>query len=52
MKHRVLIEFEADDLPPDFTDMIAGRVYTLDFVDKTECTATLLTEQTTEWTES
>jgi len=43
MKHRILIEFEASKpLPADFTDMVLNRVYTLDAVDKTECTATLV----------
>lgn len=42
-KHRILIEFEASKpLPNDFTDMVLNRVYTLDAVDKTECTATLV----------
>lgn len=26
-KHRILIEFESDKLPDDFTDQVAGRVY-------------------------
>lgn len=42
MKHRIMIEFEADTLPADFTDQVAGRVYGMPCVKKTECTATLL----------
>lgn len=42
MKHRILIEFEAEHLPDDFTDQVAGRVYMMPCVKKTECTATLV----------
>lgn len=39
-KHRVLIEFESDKpLPADFTDQIAGRVYSMNSVVKGEVTA-------------
>jgi len=41
-KHRVLIEFESDHLPDDFTDQVAGRVYMMPCVNKVECTATLV----------
>jgi hypothetical protein len=41
-KHRILIEFESDKLPDDFTDQVAGRVYGMPCVNKVECTATLL----------
>lgn len=45
MKHAILIEFTTTKpLPADFTDMVAGRVYTLELVDKAECSATLLTQ--------
>jgi len=44
MKHRILIEFESDHLPDDFTDQVAGRVYMMPCVKKVECTATLVTE--------
>lgn len=45
MKHRILVEFEArKPLPADFTDMVLNRVYTLDAVDKVECTATLVVD--------
>lgn len=44
-KHRILIEFEADKLPDDFTDQVAGRVYMMPCVKKTECTATLVEDQ-------
>ena len=47
-KHRILIEFEADKLPDDFTDQVAGRVYMMPCVKKTECTATLLTQEEAE----
>jgi len=43
MKHRILIEFESDHLPDDFTDQVAGRVYMMPCVKKVECTATLVT---------
>jgi len=46
MKHRILIEFEADKLPDDFTDQVAGRVYMMPCVKKVECTATLLNLET------
>jgi hypothetical protein len=42
MKHRILIEFESDKLPDDFTDQVAGRVYTINGIHKTECTVMLL----------
>ena len=48
MKHRILIEFEADHLPDDFTDQVAGRVYMMPCVKKTECTATLVGDIYTE----
>jgi len=45
MKHRILIEFESDNLPDDFTDQVAGRVYMMPCVNKVECTATLVEDQ-------
>jgi len=41
MKYHILIEFEADALPPDFTDQIAGRVYGMACVKKGEVIATI-----------
>jgi len=45
MKHRILIEFESDHLPDDFTDQVAGRVYMMPCVNKVEFTATLVGDQ-------
>ena len=43
MKHRILITFESDKpLPHDFTDQVAGRVFTMNGVNKGEVTATLV----------
>jgi hypothetical protein len=39
MKHRVLIEFESDSIPVDFTDEIAAMVYR---ITGKGCCATML----------
>lgn len=45
MKHQVLLTFHTTKpLPADFLDVIAGRIYTLELVNKQECTATLITD--------
>jgi len=39
-KKYLLIEFSTTKpLPADFTDQIAGRIYIMDAVDKSECSA-------------
>lgn len=49
MKHYILIEFTANKpLPKDFTDMVAGRVYIMDQVEKKDLTATMLTQEQVE----
>ena len=46
MKHSILIEVHTSkSLPDDFLDKVAGRIYIMDEVDKSECTAKLLNEQ-------
>lgn len=46
MKHSILIQFHTSkSLPDDFLDKVAGRIYIMDEVDKSECTAKLLNEQ-------
>jgi hypothetical protein len=46
MKHHILIEFHTTKpLPEDFTDIVAGRIYIMDIVDKRECNATILTPE-------
>lgn len=41
-KHRILIEFESDTIPADFTDQIAGRVYSMNGVTKGDVTAQIV----------
>ena len=46
MKHHILLEFTSTKpLPTDFLDQVAGRVYIMDQVAKTECTARILSQE-------
>lgn len=47
MRSYVLLEIEHSKTIPDITDIVAGRVYTLDKVENT--TATLLDSKTAYW---
>lgn len=45
MKHHILLTFHATKpIPSDFIDAIAGRIYTMDAVDKRECEGRKLTQ--------
>lgn len=45
MKHHILLTFHTTKpIPADFIDAIAGRIYTMDMVDKRECEGRILTQ--------